>query len=204
MDKICTKCKITKPLSEFHKKSTKPLLYKSICKQCAKEYKKEYYLLNKNKITKQVRLYNKKVLEVSCKFCSNKYFAVERDYNKGRYQYCSRSCSTKDRNNPLPHIITDLKKRADRKSLEFNLTSKYLEELLIQQNFKCAVVGCDICIKRFSEETILYKTASLDRIDNAKGYVEGNVQWVVLGINYMKNKFTNKDLLILIDLIKNN
>ena len=29
-------------------------------------------------------------------------------------------------------------------------------------------------------------TASLDRIDSNKGYVEGNVQWVHVDVNYMK------------------
>lgn len=32
-------------------------------------------------------------------------------------------------------------------------------------------------------------TASLDRIQNDKGYIEGNVQWVHKDINRMKNIF---------------
>jgi len=35
------------------------------------------------------------------------------------------------------------------------------------------------------------KTASLDRIDNEKGYVEGNVQWVHKDINNMKHTYPN-------------
>lgn len=35
-------------------------------------------------------------------------------------------------------------------------------------------------------------TASIDRIDNSKGYVEGNVQWVHKEINKMK--FTKSDI----------
>jgi len=33
-------------------------------------------------------------------------------------------------------------------------------------------------------------TASLDRIDNNKGYIKGNVQWVLKDINKMKNIHT--------------
>jgi hypothetical protein len=50
--------------------------------------------------------------------------------------------------------------------------------------------------------TKIYETASLDRIDNKKGYIKGNVRWVLLGINYMKNRHSDEDLNILINKIK--
>jgi len=34
---------------------------------------------------------------------------------------------------------------------------------------------------------------SIDRIDNSKGYIEGNVQWVHKLANLMKNKFTDEE-----------
>jgi hypothetical protein len=41
----------------------------------------------------------------------------------------------------------------------------------------------------------------LDRVDNSKGYIKGNMMWVVLGVNYMKNRHSNEDLKELIDRI---
>jgi hypothetical protein len=38
-------------------------------------------------------------------------------------------------------------------------------------------------------------TASLDRIDNTKGYEEGNVWWVHKEANRLKNNYTLNDLL---------
>lgn len=35
------------------------------------------------------------------------------------------------------------------------------------------------------------RTASLDRIDSTKGYVEGNVQWIHKRLNIMKGKSTD-------------
>ena len=35
------------------------------------------------------------------------------------------------------------------------------------------------------------KQASLDRIDSSKGYVKGNVQFIVAPINYMKNTLSD-------------
>ena len=34
--------------------------------------------------------------------------------------------------------------------------------------------------------------ASLDRIDNNLGYIDGNVRWVAREINYMKWKFSDE------------
>jgi hypothetical protein len=38
-------------------------------------------------------------------------------------------------------------------------------------------------------------TASLDRIDSSKGYVEGNVQWVHKRINIMKNDLSDSEFI---------
>ena len=48
--KICTKCGKEKNLNEFNKKS-------NLCKDCIREYKKEYYLRNKDMIKAKVQEY---------------------------------------------------------------------------------------------------------------------------------------------------
>jgi archaellum component FlaC len=35
-------------------------------------------------------------------------------------------------------------------------------------------------------------TASLDRVDSAKGYIKGNVQWVHKDINMMKQQYSQE------------
>lgn len=213
--KRCSKCKENKLLDLFHKSSKSKDGHKGICKECSKKYKREHYLKNKEKVVSQVKAYQKennhvdwkskrKTIKVSCKHCNSEYIAPKSYYKKGRYQYCSISCSAKAKHNPIDRIISDIRKRANKKGLEFNLDSCFLENLLELQNHRCALSNSPIKIPRFSEITILYKSASVDRIDNSKGYLKGNVQWVVLGINYMKNKFTDDDVLKLINIIKNN
>lgn len=63
------------------------------------------------------------------------------------------------------------------------LTRDYLTELMISQNFRCPVFG-----------TIFYQikgrgndSATLDRIDNDKDYVKGNVMWVSWRANRLKS-----------------
>jgi hypothetical protein len=76
-----------------------------------------------------------------------------------------------------------VKSGAKRRNLEFNVTIEYLSELFEKQNGKCALTGLDL---HFGYSRYLNATASLDRIDNTKGYEEGNVHWVHREINLMK------------------
>ena len=48
--KQCTKCNITKTISEFYKQSNSPTGSKPQCKNCEKKYIKEYYQKNKDEM----------------------------------------------------------------------------------------------------------------------------------------------------------
>lgn len=77
-----------------------------------------------------------------------------------------------------------------RTPLELSISIKYAWELFIKQDKKCALSGLEI--KFPDKQTDKSWTASLDRIDSSKGYVEGNVQWVHKDVNIMKNKFNQE------------
>lgn len=81
-----------------------------------------------------------------------------------------------------------IKDAAKIRNLEFNLTLEFLDNLIEKQNFKCVLSGIDIHIHKGRIEANYYEktTASLDRIDNTKGYTEDNVQFLHKHINYMK------------------
>jgi hypothetical protein len=73
--------------------------------------------------------------------------------------------------------------RESRKKLKLNITLEYIWRLFLEQDRKCNLSGLLI-------EFGINQTASLDRIDNSKGYIEGNVQWIHKDINRMKNVFS--------------
>lgn len=75
---------------------------------------------------------------------------------------------------------------AKRRILTFGVTIEEAWSLFEQQNGKCALTGLALHIGTSATDR---GTASLDRIDSAKGYVPGNVQWVHKDVNLMKNKF---------------
>lgn len=69
--------------------------------------------------------------------------------------------------------------------VEFNLTIEYAWQKFLEQDGKCALSGLLLEFEmKFSDAK--NRTASLDRIDSTKGYIEGNVQWVHKDINKMK------------------
>ncbi|WP_460223720.1 hypothetical protein, partial [Bacillus cereus] len=69
----------------------------------------------------------------------------------------------------------------------FELSIKYIEDLLEKQKFKCAFSGQLLTISSLYRDKTT--TASLDRIDNTKGYIKGNVHWVHKDVNRMKWAF---------------
>lgn len=82
-----------------------------------------------------------------------------------------------------------------RKPREFKLTIEYLWNLYIKQNKKCSISGVEILFTERQGSRGRCCSASLDRIDSSKGYIEGNVQWVHKTVNIMKNKTEMNDFL---------
>lgn len=72
------------------------------------------------------------------------------------------------------------------RNIEFKIDIEYINKLFIEQNGRCALSGLPITVGSYGKST----TASLDRIDNTKGYVEGNVWWLHKKINVMKNVYS--------------
>lgn len=87
--------------------------------------------------------------------------------------------------------IAQVKVHAKNRNLSYKVSLKYLWNLFLDQNKKCALTGLDI---NFAFQSDNFKSnASLDRIDSSKGYIEGNVQWVHKDINIMKFDFTQEE-----------
>jgi len=103
--------------------------------------------------------------------------------------------------------IRRIKHHALIKHREYNLTKEYMWDLFLRQNKKCALTGLDIWFGISTKEKTHGKkeqTASLDRIDSSKGYVEGNVQWVHKDINNIKQDYSVEELVKYCKLIVDN
>lgn len=81
---------------------------------------------------------------------------------------------------------------AKNRNIHFDLTIEDITELLVQQNFKCALSGVEIYAGYNLDKT---QTASLDRIDSSKGYILENVQWLHKNVNMAKMALPQDDFI---------
>jgi hypothetical protein len=103
---------------------------------------------------------------------------------------------------PMSRMLHKVKQHAKTTNRKCTLTKKYLLDLFNKQNRKCALTGLDLQIARRSKEEI-ETTASLDRIDSSKDYIQGNVQWVHKDINWMKQDYSQDEFIKYCKLVTN-
>lgn len=84
-----------------------------------------------------------------------------------------------------------IKNNAKTRNFSFEITKEYVWDLFVKQGGRCAISGFRIFFQK-RNRCWCRSTASLDRIDNRRGYEIGNVQWVHKDINWMKLNFSPK------------
>lgn len=96
---------------------------------------------------------------------------------------------------PMPRYYwTKVLVGAKKRKLEVSVDQEYCRLLYRQQDGKCALTGVPLHVGRSVREFRAgLNTASLDRIDSSRGYIEGNVQWVHKAINNMKQGLTQEE-----------
>lgn len=122
-----------------------------------------------------------------CKSCIS-----EKDkhyYTKNKDQIKNKAMGYRN-SNCFKVRIANYNKSARRKGLEFNLTEEYLESIKVTH---CPVFGWELKWDNTGTGQE-YNSASLDRIDNSKGYIEGNVQWLSWRANKLKNDSTFEEI----------
>jgi hypothetical protein len=98
------------------------------------------------------------------------------------------------------HFIAMLRQDARKRDISHPLldgsasSTKYLWALYLAQERRCALSGNDIEFRSNIYDGTGYTSgsASLDRIDSDKGYIEGNVQWVHKHVNLMKRSLSQE------------
>jgi len=142
---------------------------------------------------------------------------ITRQKKRGRTNfYCSLSCAGKpSRYNPWVSSkenkeniskysnnrvdeYTDFReymRRANKRDKVVDLDLPYLKELWELQDGKCAYTKVKLEHPTAMQSTERYNyMSSLDRIDNSKGYIKGNVQYVSVSVNWLKNRMDDNHL----------
>jgi len=104
--------------------------------------------------------------------------------------------SRKDFEHVIKGLIKNSNDRARRHKLLHNITYEYLWNLFNKQDKKCAVTNqsFEISTGKGLKERSPW-SVSIDRIDNSKGYIKGNVQLVTIMYNLCKNTWTHQDVI---------
>jgi hypothetical protein len=178
MHKTCTRCKTFKPINEFSADKTHSDGYRTICKTCISKYMSDYMTKNANTISvkRKTRYQKNRKRELQ----KNK---ENRKQNGWRWNITRRE---KHKQNPLVMMCRQAKTRARKRGLEFNISPEKLSIPSI-----CPVLGIPLFV---SSGSACYNSPTLDRIDNSKGYIDGNVVIVSFKANTIKNAASVEEL----------
>jgi len=132
-----------------------------------------------------------------CQICGKEQvYSSNKDLNRAiKNNSLCRSCNNKARAltlkkyKEIPVSWFDEKKRgAEKRGKVFEFDIKYIWEVYIRQNRKCALSGLPLDFDKDTENGMV----SLDRINNNKGYIKRNIQLVHKDVNFMKYVYEQK------------
>jgi hypothetical protein len=86
-------------------------------------------------------------------------------------------------------LWTHIERHAKDRGLAFSVSIEDAWAKFEQQGRRCALSGVALSMT-LHKAAYAMRTASLDRIDNAKGYTTGNIQWLHKDVNRMKGAFS--------------
>lgn len=110
---------------------------------------------------------------------------------RAKKAYASTFSSTEAR---LHRMVVEAKSRASARGIAFDITPSD-----IQWNDVCPVLGIPITYQRGKGKGGDANSPSLDKIDNDKGYVKGNVRVISNRANKLKNNMTRQEAQLLYD-----
>jgi hypothetical protein len=149
MKKKCTKCKLEKPIEDFHKKKNHKDGRRTRCIECEKE---------------------------------DRVLAIKNDPKSEYRREWRRNIANREK-----YILRGAKGRAKVRNLEFNLE---INDILIPEY--CPILGVKLTVGVISHKDKF--GPSLDRIDNTKGYIKGNIMIISKRANAMKNDASLEEL----------
>lgn len=161
---------------------------------------------------------------IRCSNCETPFSVLTREYNRqikrGRENFfCSRKCAAiknnqnnprkgnpanlvagnrRDEYTPFRWFVLRAQYRNRKKKYGCDVNVEYLKNIWDSQKGKCPITGWDLILPQDTKDGWAeYKpiNASLDRIDNSKGYIEGNVRFIAVMANLARQSFTDEQLI---------
>lgn len=122
--------------------------------------------------------------------------ARQRRWAARNVDYLAACARRRRRANPERQLLDSAKARAKQRGLVFDLT---LADIVIPAY--CPVLGIEL---RVAEEIHSANSPTIDRVDNAKGYVRGNVLVISFRANTLKRDGTLDEFRAIVNYIESN
>lgn len=187
---LCIKCKIEKSLDCFDVDIRTKLKISNCCKQCnslkymcniSNPILKKCNRCGIEKLTTDDNFYKNKDnpggFQAICKECHNKLVVNFRKSDTGKEQRFKNDVKNKEK-----LLLSAAKTRAKKYGLEFDITIEDIGTI----PERCPVFE-EIVLIRDNRGGYRDDSPTLDRIDNTKGYVKGNVIIISMRANQIKN-----------------
>jgi hypothetical protein len=187
-EKICSGCKIIKPVSEFGKDKSNPDGYQYYCRDCRSKMSKKYWPK-----TKEYRLrVREQYLDTNKKW---RQLNNEKLNEKSRQNYY---------NNAIKRIVRGIIYRSEKNNILHD-EAKVLEDYISKIN----TGYCDCCGIKFRDYEEMYNNTnhfdsiSVDRLIPEKGYIISNITLICRHCNVIKNNATWEEILNVGNWLKN-
>lgn len=174
MEYECSRCKELKSGDKFR-------FGRGQCKQCET-------FLRKERRTRETVTYVTTAYK-QCKTCNENF--EENELTHGNCGTCKKHHQMLKHVNEMIYRARRTQLERNRKrnqNLEFNLTSDDVIDVIKRQNKRCVFTGEPLlfCSSNAEEQSM---KASIDRLDNSKGYTKDNIQIVWMIANFARNIF---------------
>lgn len=133
-------------------------------------------------------------------FCSLRCAAVknnEEHPKTGKPEHLVGYVRQPDKYSQFKWVVRIAKSRAVERNYGCDITVEYLFELFHSQNGICPFTGWTLILPPAGSgfKSSNPANASLDRIDNSKGYIQGNVRFIAFMANIGRGIFTDEQLI---------
>lgn len=125
--------------------------------------------------------------------CKKKMIKIDKKYHNGTRYYT-------ELDKFLGAKLTRIKMSARKRGYTFDLDREYFFNCYREQEGLCYYTKVPLSINKED----IFNLMSIDRKDNSKGYIKGNIVFCCMGINSMKFNYTSEQVFDFIKLIKQN
>ena len=176
--KWCRRCDETKALESFNVCNLNKDGRYTYCKECCKVYRKDGGYNDYTRYAEQnrVRQRNYRQTETNKEY-DRQYRRVYHMTNEGR----------------AAKVVSSAKTRSKKRGIDFDLTTEWVLEKL--NAGICEATGIEFDYKIPEGRTRSYRSPSIDRKDNTKGYTQENCWVVCLMYNIAKGENSEDELL---------